>query len=66
MSALSEQKPEDENQRLEAATDQAIEACGGDLRSAIRSLILANQYLQHELEDKVSRGYLRGVNRNRF
>jgi hypothetical protein len=61
MSALPEQKPEDENQRLQAATDQAIEACGGNLRSAVRALILANEYLQHELEAKVSAGYVRGV-----
>jgi hypothetical protein len=64
MSALPEQKQEDEAQleaqRLEAATDQAIEACGGDLRSAIRALILANEFLQHELEAKVSAGYVRG------
>lgn len=61
MSALPEQKQEDENERLEAATDQAIEACGGDLRSTIRALILATEYLQHELEVKVSAGYVRGA-----
>lgn len=59
MSALSEQISEDEAQ-LEAATDQAIAACGGDLRSTIRALILANDFLQHELEAKVSSGYVRG------
>jgi len=66
MSALPNQKPEDEADRLEVATDQAIAACGGDLRSAIRALILANEYLQHELETKVSSGYLRGMNHGRF
>lgn len=65
MSAIPEQKPEDENQRLETATDQAIEAGGSDLRSAIRALILANEYLQWELEAKVSKGYGRGVIRGR-
>ncbi|MBN8978898.1 MAG: hypothetical protein J0I08_20720 [Rhizobiales bacterium] len=69
MSALPDQKPEDENQleaeRLEVATDQAIAACGGDVRSAVRALILANEFLQHELEAKVSTGYLRGVRRGR-
>lgn len=64
MSALPEQISEDEAQ-LEAATDQAIAACGGDLRSTIRALILANEFLQHELEAKVSTGYLRGVQRGR-
>jgi len=61
MSAQPDQKPEDEADRLEVATDQAIAACGGDLRSAVRALILANEYLQHELEAKVSSGYVRGV-----
>lgn len=65
MPALPDQKPEDEADRLEDATDQAIAACGGDLRSAVRALILANEYLQHELESKVSSGYLRGVNHGR-
>ena len=60
MSALPEQISEDEAQ-LEAATDQAIAACGGDLRSTIRALILANDFLQHELEVKVSTGYVRGA-----
>jgi len=60
MSALPDQKPEDEADRLEVATDQAIAACGGDPRSAVRALILANEYLQHELETKVSSGYVRG------
>ncbi len=61
MSALNDQKPEDEADRLEVATDQAIAACGGDLRSAIRALILANEFLQHQLEAKVSTGYVRGA-----
>jgi hypothetical protein len=66
MSALPDQKPEDEAERLEVATDQAIAACGGDPRSAIRALPLANEFLQNELETKVSSGYLRGVNHGRF
>jgi hypothetical protein len=61
MSALPEENVEDEAERLEAATDQAIAACGGDLRSAIRALILANEFLQHELEAKVSTGYVRSA-----
>ena len=28
--------------------DQAIAACGGDLRSTIRALIVANDYLETE------------------
>jgi hypothetical protein len=34
-----------ESDRLDAACDQAIAACD-DLRSAIRALILANEYLE--------------------
>jgi hypothetical protein len=53
----------DESDRLEAAADQAIAACGGDQRSAIRALILANEYLEYELCQMfaaVSKGYARG------
>jgi hypothetical protein len=46
--------------RLEIGTNQAIEACGGDPRSVIRALILSNEFLQWELETKVSKGYGRG------
>jgi hypothetical protein len=36
--------------QLETAVDQAIAACGGDVRAAVRALIIANSYLAHELE----------------
>jgi len=40
-------QPETEpNDGLEAAVDQAIAACGGDLRATIRALIVANDYLE--------------------
>jgi len=48
---------------LEAAVDQAIAACGGDLRSTIRALIVANEYLESEvceLMKAVSHAYARG------
>jgi hypothetical protein len=61
-----EKKPEEPNREpeldLEAATAQAIEACDGDLRAAVRSLIVANNYLTQELEyawHLVSPGYSR-------
>ena len=38
-----------ESARLDAACDQAIAACGGDMRSAIRALILAKEWLKLEL-----------------
>jgi len=48
---------------LEAAVDQAIGACGGDLRSTIRALIVANDYLETEVGElmkAVSHAYVRG------
>ena len=48
---------------LEAAVDQAIAACGGDLRSTIRALIVANDYLETEVGElmkAVSHAYVRG------
>lgn len=38
-----------ESERLDIAADQAIAACGGDMRSTIRALILANEFLEYEL-----------------
>lgn len=66
MLAQPEENPQSENDRLEAAADEAIAACGGDMRSAIRALILANEFLEYELQTKVSQGYLRGVKHGRF
>lgn len=66
MLAQPEQNPESENERLEAAADEAIAACGGDMRSAIRALILANEFLEYELQTKVSQGFTRGVRHGRF
>ena len=48
---------------LEVAVDQAIAACGGDLRSIIRALIVANDYLETEVSElmkAVSHAYARG------
>jgi hypothetical protein len=36
--------------RLEVAVDQAIAASGGDTREAIKALIVANHYLETDLE----------------
>lgn len=41
--------PQSETERLDIAADQAIAACGGDMRSAVRALILANEFLEYEL-----------------
>jgi hypothetical protein len=48
---------------LEIAIDQAIAACGGDMRSSIRALIVANEYLESEVTElmkAVSHAYVRG------
>jgi Cdc6-like AAA superfamily ATPase len=44
----------------------AIAACGGDAREAVKALLIANEFLEREIEDKVSHGYLRGVRHGRF
>jgi hypothetical protein len=64
MLAQSEENSQSESDRLDAVADDAIAACGGDMRSAIRALILANEF--HELQTKVSAGYMRGVKHGRF
>ena len=48
---------------LEAAVDQAIAACGGDVRATIRALVVANDYLETEVGElmkAVSHAYARG------
>ncbi|MCK1478847.1 hypothetical protein ABIB06_006325 [Bradyrhizobium sp. LB8.2] len=48
---------------LEAAADLAIAACGGDAREAVKALIVANSFLEvqvDELRAAVSAGYARG------
>jgi hypothetical protein len=52
----------DANQ-LEAAADQAIAACGGDAREAVKALIVASHFFETDLEKlraAVSTGYARG------
>ena len=53
----------EEGDGLEAAVDQAIAACRGDMRSTIRALIVANEYLESEVGElvkAVSHAYARG------
>ena len=48
---------------LEAAVEQAIATCGGDMRATIRALIVANNYLEDEVTElmkAVSHAYTRG------
>jgi hypothetical protein len=63
MPADPESEPTSEPDRLEAATDQAIAACGGDARDAVKALIVANEFLESEvceLMQAVSHAYKRG------
>lgn len=52
-----------EAERLETAADEAIAACGGNPREAVKALLLAQAYLKVEVErlaEAVSRGFTRG------
>ena len=40
-----------DNSRYEQACDQAIAMCDGNLRSTIKALIMANEYLESELQE---------------
>ena len=62
MSPLS-QSDMQEGDGLEASVDQAMAACGGDVRATIRALIVANEYLETEVAElmkAVSHAYARG------
>ena len=48
---------------LEAEVDEAIATCGGDVRAALRATLIANTYLEAEIErltEAVSTGFARG------
>ena len=44
-------QPEPDRDRLETATDQAIAACGGDARDAVKALIVANDFLEAQVAE---------------
>jgi hypothetical protein len=48
--------PMTDNDRYEQACNQAIAMCDGNLRSTIKALIMANEYLEVELQAAVSNG----------
>jgi hypothetical protein len=57
------EQPVDAAPDLEAAADQPIEACGGDLRATVVALIVSNNMLENELAEvyaRASHGFLRG------
>jgi hypothetical protein len=47
---MSASSTSSEINRYEQACDQAIAMCDGNLRSTIKALIMANEYLEAELE----------------
>jgi hypothetical protein len=49
--AMSVTMPPFDNSRYEKACDQAIAMCDGNLRSTIKALIMANEYLEAELTE---------------
>jgi hypothetical protein len=62
MPASPQPDPMDDSE-LEAAVDEAIAACSGDLRATIRALIVANNFLESEVGElmkAVSHAYTRG------
>jgi hypothetical protein len=55
--------PIPESDPLELVTDEVIAACDGDVRAAVRALIIANGLLEAELNDVYAasaKGYARG------
>jgi hypothetical protein len=63
MSQSAAPNPQADADRLEAAADEAIAACGGNARDAVKALIAANEYLESEMAElrpAVSHAYLRG------
>ena len=63
MSRSAAPDPQADADRLEGAADEAVAACGGDVRAALKALIVANEYLESEvceLMQAVSHAYARG------
>jgi hypothetical protein len=61
MSSVS--KPNEQDDGLDAAVEQAIAVCDGNMRAAIRALIVANNFLESEISElkkAVSHAYTRG------
>jgi stage V sporulation protein SpoVS len=55
--------PQADVDRLETAADEAIAACDGNVRDALKALIVANEFLENEvceLMQAVSHAYVRG------
>jgi hypothetical protein len=42
--------------RIEAQIDEIVATCDGDLRGALRALLLANEHLEFELQQLLATG----------
>src|SRR5258706_23881 len=49
VSENSAPNPQSDADQLDSAADQAIAACGGNAREAVKALIVANEYLESEV-----------------
>jgi hypothetical protein len=66
--ALSDSLEVDRAEALEAEIDEVIALCAGDVRAALRATLIANAFLQAEVErlsEAVSSGFARGRIRRR-
>ncbi len=60
---MSQPKTSTEPYRCESSCDEVIALCGGDARSAVKALLVANAFLEEELalaKVAVSYGYSKG------
>ena len=60
---MSQSKTNIESAEFEPACDEAIALCGGDARLAVKTLLIANSFLEGELaltKVAVSYGYSKG------
>jgi hypothetical protein len=56
-------QPNEQDDGLEAAVDQAIAVCDGDMRAVVRALLVTNNFLEAEIAElmkAVSHAYTRG------
>ena len=59
MSQQPAPNPPSDADQLDAAADQAIAACGGDVRGALKAMIVANGYVAEHAMD-----FLKTLNRS--
>ena len=50
---MFERASQNDLDRYDRAVDSAIATCGGDLRGALKALIIANEFLEEELRRQI-------------